>query len=424
MVADPETRELYEGLEVQVSPATISRRALAYAVDLGVVYTVISFGALLVTIILVIPAVLLGVSGLPGLSIYLIIALVVLLLAILFVYHGYFIYYEKRAGITPGKKICGLQVISVDGSALTLGQAVLRDLLRYIDAWLVIPGLLSMSASSQRRRLGDYAAGTIVIENSAIGDAERYLFIRPTDYLRLLENLAPQALPENLCREYLRFAFQTLVAHRHIATINEADSWCNRLVQYLPPERRELLDKWGYLLFFGEHALQLVSARVPKYKVSSLASTSLTTPKARAYEAGGVRRRFAALLIDGGVIGILHLPFSLAELALNLISPANWIWFKIVVWPIYIAISLGYFAIFYRTRGATPGKIIMGLRVVDANSGEFLRPSQTIWRETVGKFCSIIFLGIGYFWALFRNDRRTWHDFIGRSQVLRCIDVE
>ena len=423
MVASSETRELYEGLAVQVTPASIRRRFLAYAIDLGVVYTVISFGVLILFILIIIPGILLGMSGLPGLSIYLIVGLIALLLAVLVFYHGYFIHYERRTGITPGKKICGLQVISLDGGALTLGQALLRDLLRYIDAWLVFPGLLSMSASSQRRRLGDLAAGTIVIENSEVGTTVRYLFIGAEDYRRLLENLAPAAMPEDLCREYLRFAFQTLIAHRHVATINEAESWNTRLLQYLPPERRQLLDKWGYLLFFGEHALQLLSSNVPKYKVISPASGKLPLPKARTYQPGGVRRRLAAILIDGSIISIFHMPFSLLELALNVISPNNWLWVKFAVWPVYICITLGYFVIFYRTRGATPGKMLFGLKVVDSKSGEFLRPSQTIWRETIGKFCSIIVVGLGYFWALFRSDRRTWHDFIGRSQVLRTTST-
>ena len=421
MAAESETRELYEGLAVQVTPASIPRRFLAYAVDLGVVYTVISFGALIVLLVLGIPAILLGASGLPGLSIYLIVALVVLLIAVLLVYHGYFIHYERRSGITPGKRICGLQVISLDGGALTLGQAVLRDMLRYIDAWLVIPGLLSMSASAHRRRLGDLAAGTIVIENASVGDTERYLFITRDDYLRLLENLAPLAMPEDLCREYLHFAFQTLIAHTHTATIKETEFWQQRLVNFLPTERRDLLDKWGYLLFFGEHSLQLVSNQVPRVKDVAVASAKLATPKARVYQPGGVRRRFAAMLIDGSIVSIFHLPFNLVELAINLLAPAHSILFKFLVWPIYICISLGYFAVFYRTRGATPGKMLFGLKVVDAKSGEYLRSSQTIWRETIGKFCSLIVFGLGYFWALFRSDRRTWHDFIGRSQVLRSV---
>lgn len=421
MANNDATRELYEGLAIQVTPASIYRRFLAYAVDLGVIYTVISIGALVIVLLLVIPLVLLGMSGIPGFPIFFIAIVVILLLAVLCVYHGYFIRYEHRSGITPGKRICGLQVISLDGTALTLGQATLRDMLRYIDAWLIVPGLLSMCLSEQRRRLGDFAAGTIVIENPAVGDSERYLFIERDDYLRLLETLQPRPMPEELCQEYLGYAFQSMISHRIQTSQLQQTQWSQKLIQYLPDEKRTYLDNLGFLLFFAEHCLQLISKQVPQAKFKPVEKLKIAPPRARLYQPGGFRRRFAAMLIDGSIISIFQLPFNLLDLAITVLLPSYSIWFKLAVWPLYICISLSYFAVFYRTRGATPGKMLLGLKVVDSKSGEFLRANQTIWRETIGKLISFVFFGLGYLWACFRKDRRTWHDFIGRTQVLRSI---
>lgn len=86
-------------------------------------------------------------------------------------------------GRTPGKWLCGLRVISDDGHPITAMQALLRNLLRVVDlmpaATLVaidpenpyfqIPlmtgmvGLFTMMMTRRFQRLGDLAAGTMVV---------------------------------------------------------------------------------------------------------------------------------------------------------------------------------------------------------------------------------------------------------------------
>ncbi len=89
----------------------------------------------------------------------------------------YFFAFEwLNKGRTPGKMALGLRVISIDGTAVDVVQILIRNLLRMADMfplkflfWLLyLPtysiGLISMVASAPRfRRLGDLAAGTIVI---------------------------------------------------------------------------------------------------------------------------------------------------------------------------------------------------------------------------------------------------------------------
>lgn len=79
---------------------------------------------------------------------------------------GYYIYFELRwSGSSPGKQQVGLRVIRVDGTPISLSESLIRNLIRLID-FLPISygvGVVTMFISSQSRRLGDLAAGTIVV---------------------------------------------------------------------------------------------------------------------------------------------------------------------------------------------------------------------------------------------------------------------
>ena len=62
---------------------------------------------------------------------------------------------------------CGLKVVSLDGSRPTLGQVALRNVLRVIDAGLGFLPLLLVHFSPLRQRVGDAAAGTLVVLKDA-----------------------------------------------------------------------------------------------------------------------------------------------------------------------------------------------------------------------------------------------------------------
>jgi uncharacterized RDD family membrane protein YckC len=72
-------------------------------------------------------------------------------------------------GRTPGKRVFGLAVIRDDGLPVDWGSSFLRNLLRVAD---FLPGmfgaaLISMMASRSFKRLGDLAAGTIVVYSAS-----------------------------------------------------------------------------------------------------------------------------------------------------------------------------------------------------------------------------------------------------------------
>lgn len=76
------------------------------------------------------------------------------------------LYFELRwRGQTPGKRLLGLRVISVDGSVPSGGQLFLRNILRLVDfmPFGYLFGLIAMFVSARGQRLGDLVGGTLVI---------------------------------------------------------------------------------------------------------------------------------------------------------------------------------------------------------------------------------------------------------------------
>lgn len=68
-------------------------------------------------------------------------------------------------GMTPGKKVMGLRVVHDDGTPVTITGSLLRNFLRFADflpvAWGA--GLVALLVSPDSQRLGDMAAGTLVV---------------------------------------------------------------------------------------------------------------------------------------------------------------------------------------------------------------------------------------------------------------------
>jgi uncharacterized RDD family membrane protein YckC len=86
-----------------------------------------------------------------------------------FVYFGYFLVAEAvTTGKTPGKSAMGLRVIRVDGSAVDFGAVAVRNVVRVIDFSVVLVGLVVMFFQPQTRRLGDLAAGTVVVRDRTV----------------------------------------------------------------------------------------------------------------------------------------------------------------------------------------------------------------------------------------------------------------
>ncbi|MCX4028883.1 RDD family protein [Endozoicomonas sp. SM1973] len=73
-----------------------------------------------------------------------------------------------RHGVTPGKKSFNLRVIHDDGTPICFSSSVVRNLLRVADFLpsFYILGVLCMMSNRRFQRLGDLAAGTLVVYDS------------------------------------------------------------------------------------------------------------------------------------------------------------------------------------------------------------------------------------------------------------------
>ena len=73
---------------------------------------------------------------------------------------------------------------------------------------------------------------------------------------------------------------------------------------------------------------------------------------------------------------------------------------------------------FTYARGQTPGKMLLGLHVVDVN-GEKPNLKQVLLREVIGKAVAALALLIGYLWIIWDPRKRGWHDYIGGTFVVK-----
>jgi uncharacterized RDD family membrane protein YckC len=73
---------------------------------------------------------------------------------------------------------------------------------------------------------------------------------------------------------------------------------------------------------------------------------------------------------------------------------------------------------FWLYRQATPGKMALSVRVVDAASGNTLTLGQSVGRY-LGYFVSIIPFGLGLIWVAFDPKKQGWHDKLAGTVVIR-----
>ncbi len=85
--------------------------------------------------------------------------------------------------------------------------------------------------------------------------------------------------------------------------------------------------------------------------------------------------------------------------------------------------SWAYFTLFTAYLEATPGKMLLGLKVV-REDGKPMDLLTAFLREVVGKTLSTLPLGLGYLWAFFNRKRQAWHDLIADTLVVRAGEGE
>ena len=112
----------------------------------------------------------------------------------------------------------------------------------------------------------------------------------------------------------------------------------------------------------------------------------------------GFWQRLGAALIDGILLAIVQ--FIVTALLGDAAGVA-------VV--LSILISYGYYIYFEGSTGQTLGKMALGIRVVDFNTGGSIGYGRALIRQLV-KIVSSIPLFLGYFWMLWDKEKQCWHD--------------
>jgi len=153
------TLQTPESVELEFKLAGIGSRALALLVDYLIQ------GAVLIVLLI---GWAFTIAGLPERPAQFVTALGSLGLFALYV--GYFVCFETLwQGQTPGKRFVRIRVVREDGRPVGLAQTTLRALLRPIDDFLYI-GVLVILLGRREKRLGDMAAGTLVIQEERTAD--------------------------------------------------------------------------------------------------------------------------------------------------------------------------------------------------------------------------------------------------------------
>lgn len=72
------------------------------------------------------------------------------------------------SGQSVGKKLFGLRVVRDGGYAVSFSASLIRNVMRVVDMLpgVYLVGLLSVTLSKERRRLGDFVAGTLVVRDA------------------------------------------------------------------------------------------------------------------------------------------------------------------------------------------------------------------------------------------------------------------
>ena len=99
-------------------------------------------------------------------------AIAIVVLGQFFILWGYYVLWEGLAdGQTPGKRLMRLRVVSDGGYSVSFAGSAIRNLVRILDMQPVFTygiGIASIVATKQGKRLGDLAAGTLVVREQLV----------------------------------------------------------------------------------------------------------------------------------------------------------------------------------------------------------------------------------------------------------------
>jgi uncharacterized RDD family membrane protein YckC len=125
--------------------------------------------------------------------------------------------------------------------------------------------------------------------------------------------------------------------------------------------------------------------------------------------------RYAAMIVDGLIVGAILIPYFLFAYLMGLNEEST-------LTTIIEALTVFIYSVYQIQKyQMTWGKKYFNLKVVTLDGGE-MTLGRAIKREVLGKLLSNI-LGLGYIWALFNKKRQSWHDLLAKTIVVQTEEI-
>jgi uncharacterized RDD family membrane protein YckC len=119
----------------------------------------------------------------------------------------------------------------------------------------------------------------------------------------------------------------------------------------------------------------------------------------------GFWRRFAGLIIDGILLGIVD------GILRAILGYGAGVGLSFVIAAIYFTAMIG------SDRGQTVGQMALGIRVIDFNTGGPIGYGRAFIRWLVS-YISLVVIFLGYLWMLWDKEKQCWHDKAANDVVV------
>jgi uncharacterized RDD family membrane protein YckC len=145
----------------------------------------------------------------------------------------------------------------------------------------------------------------------------------------------------------------------------------------------------------------------------------LEDQKPEDFDYAGFWWRVLASIIDSILIGIITVPLIIAVSGLDSYTDPNRGLFGSPA-EIFISYVLPIVAIvlFWKFKQATPGKMLLSIKIIDAKTHGPLS-----WGQCIGRYFAYILSGVclllGYLWVGWEPRKRGWHDMLAGTLVVR-----
>jgi len=136
-------------------------------------------------------------------------------------------------------------------------------------------------------------------------------------------------------------------------------------------------------------------------------------------EYAGFWIRVGASIVDSILIGLITYPLLISVYGSDYFDPEST---GLIAGPADLLISWVLPAVavilFWVYKSATPGKMVISAKIVDARTGGKASTGQLIGRY-FGYFVSTISLGLGIIWVAFDKRKQGWHNKLAGTVVVR-----